>query len=89
MRIPRREGWKTEEKDLPEAGKPKRKNKKRLVSEADIVKEFVSIAFSEESKPADKLRALDWLGDHLDKKRKNEETLEKLREVLDKIESGF
>ena len=59
------------------------------MTEADIVKEVVGIAFSDESKPSDKLRALDWLGEHLSSKKRNEEVMQKLTDVLSRIESGF
>jgi len=63
--------------------------KKRSVKESDIVKEFVEIAFSEETKNSDRLRALDWLADYIAGTKAKDEVLKKLDDVLGKIESGF
>lgn len=74
------------EKSVKEAP---RKSKKRLINEKKIVEEFVDIAFSDETKTTDKLRALDWLSDNLSRRKKDEEIMNKLEEVLSKIESEF
>lgn len=66
-----------------------RRRRKRSVSEKKIVEEFVDIAFSEDTKTTDKLRALDWLSDNLSRRKKDEEIMSKLEEVLAKIESEF
>lgn len=76
------------DKSLSVEGVQKRK-KRPPVSEKRIVKEFVDIAFSEDTKTADRLRALDWLSDNLSNRKKDEEIMNKLDEVLSKIDFGF
>lgn len=55
------------------------------VTERKIVKRFAEIAFDPETKDSDRLRALDWLSEHLEKKSGQEETLNKLDKVLDEL----
>lgn len=59
------------------------KRKKNEITEEDIVAGFREIAFSEETKDADRLRALDWLAGYIEKREENEEVMKKLDEVLE------
>ena len=59
-----------------------RKKRAKSVTEEDIVSKFAEIAFAESTKDSDRLRALDWLADHLSRSDDRNAVLEKLDEVL-------
>ena len=52
------------------------------VTEKKIVRRFAEIAFDPETKDSDRLRALDWLAEHLHEKNGQEEILHRLDRVL-------
>ena len=54
----------------------------RRVSDRKIVDAFSDIAFSEDSKDTDRIRALDWLADYLEKEKGQDAVLKRLDEVL-------
>lgn len=58
------------------------KRRKKLPNYEKIRKELADIAFSEEEKTADRLRALDMLSDALSSKEISEEAYQKLDNVL-------
>ena len=58
--------------------------RKKITSEK-ILKEMESIAFSDDEKTADRLRALDFLSSVIGESAKTEEALEKLDEILSKL----
>ena len=53
-----------------------------------ILREMADIAFSEEEKTADRLRALDLLSDLVEAEEQREDALKKLDEVLSRLEAG-
>ena len=59
-----------------------RKKPAKGVTEEDIVSKFVEIAFAESTKDSDRLRALDWLSDYLNRTDDRNAVLDKLDEVL-------
>ncbi len=58
------------------------KNRKKIPNREKIQKELADIAFSEEEKTADRLRALDMLRNALSSKEISEEAYQKLDYIL-------
>jgi hypothetical protein len=56
--------------------------RKGQIRDAEIVEAFSRIAFSEDTKDADRIRALDWLADRLEKEQGQDAVLKRLDEVL-------
>lgn len=61
---------------------PPRKKRTKGVTEEEIVSKFAEIAFAESTKDSDRLRALDWLSDHLNRSDDRNAVLDKLDQVL-------
>lgn len=61
---------------------------KSQISDKRIVDAFASIAFSEETKDTDRIRALDWLADYLDKEKGQDTVLKRLDAVLAQIKDA-
>ncbi len=62
-------------------------SKRKLPNEKQILREMADIAFSEEEKTADRLRALDLLSERIADEAERMAALQKLDEVLGQIGS--
>ncbi len=71
------------------AKKRKRKKRSACIEEEAIVSGVAEIAFGENTKDSDRLRALDWLEEHRRRSRGHADVLEKLDRVLAEIKSSF
>ena len=58
------------------------RKKQSELSEEQVVAQFCAIAFSPDAKDSDRLRALDWLGEYLEKNRDQMAVMRRLDEVL-------
>lgn len=89
MRNQHRREFILNEGSLPDGGNKKRKRSAVNLSEKMIVEKFTEIAFSEDARDSDRLRALDWLSCYFRRTRDKEETLEKLDKILSGIKNSF
>lgn len=62
---------------------PKKRN--NAPTEDQVVAQFTAIAFSTDAKDSDRLRALDWLAEYLEKNRGESAMMERLDEILRKV----
>ncbi len=58
------------------------------VTDKKIVRKFAEIAFSDETKDSDRIRALGWLSAYLDKEKEQDAVLSRLDAVLADIQGS-